>query len=89
MIFTTMVRGTASRAPTGPHTQPQKMRERMTTRVERPRRRPRRFGSMRFPKPRFTTTYPAPTMRACPIPNWMRPRRTAGAEAIIDPMVGT
>jgi hypothetical protein len=44
-IFTTMVIGTDNNIPAGPHTQPQKIRDKNTTRVERPSFRPMSFGS--------------------------------------------
>ena len=54
-ILTTIVSGTEKSIPTGPHTQPQNTRDTKTTRVDSPRRRPSRVGSITLPKTTFTT----------------------------------
>ncbi len=88
MIFTIMVIGSESSIPTGPHTQPQKISERITTRVESPSRLPIRFGSMMFPRLKFTTRKPSATSSATPIPYCRSPSRIGGNDARIEPMLG-
>ena len=99
MIFTIMVSGTDSNAPTGPHSHPQKIKEKTTNMVERPRLRPMRMGSSQLPSTMLTPRYPKPTIRAActsnPVTaltsksNCTTASASAGKDARIEPIVGT
>lgn len=88
-IFRVIVNGIDSAIPTGPRTHPQNIRDKKTTRVERPRPRPIKRGSMTFPIITLNEIYPTAASTAVVVPSWMNAIRIAGTAAIIDPIFGT
>ncbi len=73
----------------GPQTNPQYTTERITKKVESPRRRPRIAGSIRLPRTTLTVRYAAARATAVPGPSWISATSTAGTPARIDPTLGT
>ena len=88
-ILAVMVNGTDNSIPTGPKTHPQKISDKKTTSVDRPRPRPMNLGSMTFPTSRLITTKPDATIIDLTNPNCIRASNTAGMAAIIEPILGT
>ena len=73
---------------TGPSRLPQKTNERKTTSVESPSFRPMSLVSITLSSTKLMVMYPAVAMRALPMPNCIRARRTAGMAAIVEPTLG-
>ena len=86
--MTTIVSGTDSNIPTLPSSQPQKINDKNTTKVDKPKPLPKNRGSIIFPITIFTTTKPSPARPAFAKPNSTNAMSTAGTAAIIEPILG-
>ena len=74
--------------PIGPSTQPQKTKDKNTTKIDRPNPIPINFGSRILPIIVFIVIYPANTTIASINPSWTNESNRGGITAIIDPIVG-
>ena len=88
-IFRIIVSGTESSIPTAPQTHPQKIRDRKTTSVESPSRRPIHRGSTRLPMIMCIATKPIAVIVARATPNCTSASATGGTVAISEPRFGT
>ena len=83
-----MVKGTDSNMPTEPSSQPQKINDKKTTKVDKPKPRPIKRGSTILPITILVPTYNKPVIPAAPGPIWIKANNTAGIAAIIEPILG-
>jgi len=88
-IFAIRVRGTESKAPIGPSSQPHTNIDTSTIRGETLSDRPRALGSMRLPMMKLKTAKPPATMPARPGPYAVNAMKIGGMAATSPPTVGT